>query len=138
MFGFELNALQYAGLTPEQQTTLVNLVSTEKEYLEACLELNSLRMQALTNPCQKTQEAVEDYTSTVVAPLRDNLTSQRRALLTEAVDLNGVLGTLSFAGVGLLNHVNLPLLLEALGIDSDHATKALAEITTFLQKGMAK
>lgn len=138
MFGFDLTKVSYADLTEEQRTKLLNLISAEEDYLQAALKLNNLRMQALVNPGQKTQEAVEDFASAVVASKRDKLTEERRALMMEAVDIDGAIGLLYSAGLGVLQHVNLPLLMEAAGVDPDVAQKAMTDVATFLKKGAAK
>jgi hypothetical protein len=134
MLGFD--STSYASLTDEQRKTLLDLVRAKDDYMEVGRELNKLRAAALLNPCQKTQEAMENYASAVVAPKRLRVAELQMSLVTGAVSIEKLQSMLPMVALALTQSINLPLLMAALDFDPDVTQKALTDLSAFFKKGM--
>ncbi|HJP81108.1 MAG TPA: hypothetical protein VJ841_01775 [Candidatus Saccharimonadales bacterium] len=123
-------------LSKEQRHALANLLNARKSYAAEEIKLNDLRLRALANPTSENEKAVRDFASTVTTPLREDVTRQTLVLMHEAIDTKGLVEFLPSVLMGLLQFVNLPLMLTAIGVDPDEADKIIQIITDYVKKGM--
>jgi hypothetical protein len=123
-------------LDDETRTRLANLLSNRNAYLAEMIKLNELRVDGLLNPTPAKQEAIDAFNSTVVAPLRDGLTSDTLALLGTAVDIDSLKDLVPFMLAGALRSINIPLLMATLGFEPDTINKLVKEISEYIKSGM--
>ena len=122
-------------LTKKQRLALANLLNARSDYAAKEIELNQLRLKALANPTTTNQEAVRDFAALVTTPLREDVTRQTLTLMHEAIDMEGLVEFLPSVLMGLLQFVNLPLALTAIGVEPDEADKIIEIITDYVKKG---
>jgi len=84
----------------------------------------------------KDSEAAEDYSSTVVAPLRLRVAEYVNPLLEKSVNVDGLKGMLPMLLMALMQNVNVPLLLATVGLDVDNIKKLMELSSDFIKNGM--
>lgn len=133
MFGVQSG---YASLSEEQRKALASMLEDRNTYMEHGVKLNELRIIALRDGTPESEERVNDYASTVVAPLRKAVAAKANALIVEGIDLDGLKSVLPMIGLALLGSVNLPLLMNASGVDEDMITEFTDMLSQYLKQGM--
>jgi hypothetical protein len=123
-------------LNKEQRHALANLLNARKRYAAEEIKLNDLRLKALANPTRANEEAVRDFAASVTTPLREDVTRQTLALMHEAISVKELVEFLPSVLMGLLQFVNLPLMLTAIGVEPDEADKIIEIVTDYVKKGM--
>jgi hypothetical protein len=134
MFG-ELSA-SLSELDEETRFRVARFMLTRNEYLAELIKLNGLQIAALTHPSPMTEAAVKDFNETVIIPLRRSLGSEIAPVLQAAVDIKGLKSFLPSILMGLLQFVNVPLVLSVYGVDPDMIEKLVREISTFIRSDM--
>lgn len=133
MFGVQSG---YASLSEEQRKALASMLEDRNTYMEHGVKLNELRIIALRDGTPESEQRVNDYASTVVAPLRKAVAAKANALIVEGIDLDGLKSVLPMIGLALLGSVNLPLLMNASGVDEDMITEFTDMLSQYLKQGM--
>ncbi len=133
MFGVQSG---YASLSEEQRKALASMLEDRNTYMEHGVKLNELRIIALRDGTPESEQRVNDYASTVVAPLRKAVAAKANALIVEGIDLDGLKSVLPMIGLALLGAVNLPLLMNASGVDEDMITEFTDMLSQYLKQGM--
>ncbi|MGF7228435.1 MAG: hypothetical protein ACQR33_00430 [Candidatus Saccharibacteria bacterium] len=130
----------FKNLDDGTRAQLVELMRARAEYQEAAAKLTNLRVTAISNPSLSNVTAVEDYSSTIVAPLRLHMSELSLPLFKEAFDLEGLKSQLPMLLpailMGVLGHVNLPLVLTAIGVEPDTISHLVELIGDLFDKGM--
>ena len=125
----------FRDLTKKQRIALANVLNARTEYAKKEIELNELRKKALANPTRENEEAVHDFAALVTTPLREDVTRQTLVLMHEAIDIDGLIEFLPSVLMGLLQFVNLPLMLTAIGVEPNEADKIIKIIADYVKKG---
>ena len=123
-------------LTKEQRHALATLLNARIEYAAKDTELNRLRLKALANPTETNESAVRDYAALVTTPLREDITRQAIALVRESIKSDELLAFLPAAIMGLLQFVNLPLMLTALGVEPGEADRIMDLLSEYVRRGI--
>jgi hypothetical protein len=76
-----------------------------------------------------------DYTTEFIAPLQEALSAQVIKVLRSAIDVEGIREMLPMLALSLLQHVKLPLLLTALGVNADAIQAWISTIKDFTENG---
>lgn len=126
----------YSSLSEEQRASLTEYLTVHKEYLEASLKLDSLRITALANPTQANEEAMRTYTSTVVAPIRTKMGSMAKGLIEESIDTDKLMEMLPMVLMALTGAINLPLLLNTFNIEPDRIESTIGKASSYFKRGM--
>lgn len=129
---FDMLSTSFASMDAADRAILARLLDKRNEYLAKTIKLNELKIAALTNPSAANEAAVNDFSTAVIAPLRDAMQDDVRALLQKAVDVDGLQSMLPMILAGALQSVNITLLLTAIGIDPDMISKLVKEIKEYI------
>jgi hypothetical protein len=136
MFGDLPSFASLDTLDDESRTRLANLLSGRNAYNAELIKLNELRIDMLLNPTPEKQEAIDAFNTTVVAPLRDGLTQDAFALFSVAVNIDNLKDLMPMVLAGVLQSVNIPLLLTVIGLEPDTINKLVQAISEFIKSGM--
>lgn len=130
---FETVPTSLAGLDEETRLKLADLLTRRNEYFVQLTKLNELRIQALMNPSTYLEEQMNDFNSAVVAPLRDGMSKDMSSILDGAVNVDNIKALMPMILMGVLQSVNVPLLLVTLGLEPDMIEKLVSEINKFIR-----
>ena len=119
----------------ETRLKLAELLEGRNEHLQQQLTLNSLRITMLRDGTPDSEQRAKDFNSAVVAPLRDKLTPQTLELLERSIDLKGIKGIMPLVVMGLMQSVNLPLLLTTVGMEPDQVEQLVGMVQDYVKKG---
>lgn len=125
----------FQNLDEETRQDLADLLDSRAEYLTHQISVNRLRAVALRDPTPENLEAVEDYATEYVKPLREELAAQTHRLVEAAVDIDGIKAMLPAVLMGLSQSINIPLLLTASGADPDMITLVVTEAQDYFRNG---
>ncbi|HVX23932.1 MAG TPA: hypothetical protein VG992_01150 [Candidatus Saccharimonadales bacterium] len=125
-----------SSLDPELREALADLITTRNEYLEQTILLNKLRIQTLQNPSPAGDKQIEDFASTVLAPVRRRAAEQMMKLIQQSVDPEQFKSMLPMAGLALMQAVNLPLLLNTLGLEPESIQELVGDLSKFFKSGL--
>ena len=75
---FDISGLtgSFKGMSEERRRVLADFFKARNAYMEKATELNDRRISALLDPTPEREQAVKDFASTVVVPLRTQATVQ--------------------------------------------------------------
>ena len=133
MFGeFSASIVQLDG---DQRQQLAALLSDRAEYLVLAAELCRRKSALLANPTSAAEQALSEYSSTVVAPARRKVAEQTVELVGDAIDLDKPKGLLPMLLMGAITAVNVPLVLNALGLDPDTISEIAQKGKEYFQHG---
>lgn len=121
-------------LSKEQRHALANLLNARIAYSEREVELNRLRLKALANPTEANEAAVHNFASAVTTPLREDVARQTAGLVRESIRADELMAFLPAALMGLLQFVNLPLMLTALGLEPTEADRIIEMVSEYINK----
>jgi hypothetical protein len=119
----------------ETRLKLAELLENRNEYLQQQLTLNSLRVTMLRDGTPESEQRAKDFSSTVVAPLREKMTPQIIELLQSSFDIKGIKGLMPIIVMGILQSVNLPVLLTTLGLEPDQVEQLASLVQDYVKKG---
>lgn len=122
-----------ADLDEETRLKLANYLRDRNEYLDASRKLNELRIKMLIDGTPASAEHVNDYASTVVAPLRAGVSRQMTELLKRSVDLEGLKSMMPMVLMGLMRSVNLRLLLTVFDLEPDIVERMVTKIKNYIK-----
>jgi CHAT domain-containing protein len=125
----------FQNLDDETRQDLADLLDSRAEYLTHQISVNRLRAIALRDPTPENLEAVEDYATEYVKPLREELAAQTHRLVEAAVDIDGLKAMLPAVLLALSQSINVPLLLTASGADPDMITLVVTEAQDYFRNG---
>ncbi|HEU5121638.1 MAG TPA: hypothetical protein VFT59_02240 [Candidatus Saccharimonadales bacterium] len=126
----------YDQLTQDQRYKLAEFLQLKDEYLQMAVQLNRLRLRALTDPNPQHEAELQSYSSAVMAPVRTRMGQMLSELVKEAVDVDGIKQMLPMALMSFLPSVNLPLLFSILPFDPDTVEKLLGDARSFFRRDM--
>jgi hypothetical protein len=133
----DANSVSLKNLSRAQRHALANLLNARSLYMEKGIELNRLRLKAIANPTEENEEAVRDFAALVTTPLREDDIRQAAALIRESIQTKELLEFLPSVLMGLLQFVNLPLLLTAIGVEPNEADRFIELVSEYIKKGSA-
>jgi hypothetical protein len=126
----------YADLTAEQREKLAAYLTLRNEYLPAQIELNRRRIAVLTNYSPAEEAAIQEYSATVVAPLRLKFSQSWIELLKDSVDVKAMESMLPMVLMVLTQSINVPMLLTTLGLEPDSIDQLTHGLSSYFKKGM--
>lgn len=126
----------YGDLSRKQRHALANLLNARKELMEKEAKLIRLQLIALGHPTSENEAAIRDYAATVTTPLREDYARQAVTLIRESVRVKELMEFLPAALSGVLQFVNLPLMLTAIGVERQEASRIIEWVMTYVKKGM--
>lgn len=133
---FSLGSASYATMSEEKRAALAELLARRNAYNAEVMKLNELKIRQLMNPTADGQAQIEAFNSTVVAPLRNHMSTAIAAVIEDAIDLEKLQSMLPMVAMALLQGIDLPYLMEAFGFDPDMVTKLLGQLKKFMSSGM--
>ncbi len=132
MFGaFNTNL---TGLDKGMQVKVANLLSDRAAYMRLSADLTDRKAALLSNPTEAAEQELAEFASVVVAPARLKVAEQVTELLKEAVDIDKLQGMLPMLVMGVMTAVNVPLLLNIIGLDPDMISEIAAKGKEFFQR----
>lgn len=126
----------FDSLDPEKRRKLAEYLEVRNEYFEMSIKLNELRIRTLVEPTAANQDAMNDYASAVLAPMRLKHNELASGLVKDAVDLSKLKDMLPMLAAALTSAIDVPLLLTALNADPDMIEKIVSDASAFFKKGM--
>ncbi|HET6746806.1 MAG TPA: hypothetical protein VFH06_01730 [Candidatus Saccharimonadales bacterium] len=132
---FELSG-SFDSLDPEKRRKLADYLEVRNEYLEMTIKLNELRIRTLVEPTAANQDAVNNYASAVLAPMRAKHNELASNLVRDAVNVESLKGMLPMLAMALTSSIDVPLLLTTLNVDPDMIEKIVGEASSFFKRGM--
>lgn len=133
---FDNISSSYEDLTPEEREKAADLIESRNDLALKMFELNRMRVQVLRNYTPEGEQALANFTSTMIAPLRAHASTQKAALLQDAVNVEGLKSLLPMIAMGLLQNINIPLLLTATDVDPDVINEMMAMAKKFIKDGL--
>ena len=104
--------------------------------MEKATELNDRRISALLDPTPEREQAVKDFASTVVVPLRTQATVQAVAILKDAVNVEKLQELLPILALAVLQCVDIQSAMVAIGLEPDQLEEFAQLAQGFLKRGM--
>lgn len=120
----------------EERQALVSLLNDREGYLEKLLEATRLRRKALESNDPADYEAASDHSTAVVLPLRRNLQLKMAELMEQAVDVEGLKMMAPMLLLASVQHINVPLLLEAFGASPEDIAEQVSHLKRFMRRDM--
>jgi hypothetical protein len=134
---FDLNeANSFEHLDEETHDTLVSLLEKRTSYFAHQTELNRLRIAALTTPTAEAWQAVTDYGTNHIKPLRESMGPEIMKLVEQAVNVDVIKAMLPMLLAALAQAVDIPLILTTLGADPDMVTSVVGSAQEYFRNGM--
>ena len=137
MFGFDEIIPPLHTLPPKDRQALASLIEARNTYRLAQLRLDTLKVQLLrsTDPAeqQRLTEEIDLLAHVTLAPARTEHSHILVPLLKSAVDIEELKELAPMLVLNLLQTVNLPLLMEAFGLDADNVKDVSAMLKQFLK-----
>ena len=131
MFGINTSL---ADLDATQRTLLLALLRKKRQYMQSALTHMELQEKYLENPTPANLIEAENYASMVLRPQKSEINGTLTSVLQNAVDLEGIKRLLPLVLAGVLQSVNLPLLLAAANIDAEEAEQLMKMIKRYIQE----
>ncbi len=128
---FEMN-MSLGDLSLGERAALGDLLETRNEYMKRTVKLNELRIAYLRDPDPAKELAISSYHTLSVAPCQDKLRRQTMDILRQAVDVDAVKALLPAVLLGVMRSVNLPLALNALGLEQDDINKVIELVEDYI------
>lgn len=131
---FNLNSESFlTELDADERETLRRVNQARQEYLEALVKFHQMREQVLANPSIEAEKSLRDYSKTVIAPLRRDMSADVGKLLEKSVDVDGLKSMLPMILLAVSRSVNLPLLMETLNLDSDMIEDTVTKLKDYIR-----
>lgn len=131
MFGVFDTSL--TGLDRDTQLKLAMMLSSRAEYMRLAADMNDRKAKLLADPTEEGEQELAEFSSVVVAPARMRVAEQMSELLKESIDVDKLQGMLPMLLAGAMSAVNLPLVLNILGLDPDMISQVAKLGKDFLQ-----
>lgn len=112
MFAFGSNDYWMDQLDDETKQRLASLLENRNVYLLHFVELNRMRILQLTNPSPENAARMDQYVEQHMAPIREQMMLDSAHLLETAIDMDAIKEMLPMLLAGVMQKVNLPLLLH--------------------------
>lgn len=119
----------------ETRAALIEIMARRIEYQEQLITLTKLRKLALEQPSELHDRAVISFDKDTLAPLRDAQLKTSMPLLVRAVDAEGLAALLPMVISGLMQSIDLPLLMNVLGLEPETIEKSVEGISKFIKSG---
>ncbi len=116
----------------DERQKLARLLQLRNEYLDATSKLNQLKINQLLNPTPSGDQDIVDFTRITVAPVRHSMNEAQAEVFKTSVNLDELMGFLPVVLLGLLQHVNVSLMLATIGIDSDQIADVVGKIKEYV------
>lgn len=126
----------FENLTPEQRQLLAVHIELRNTYLEQTIKLNRLRVALLVQSTPEGEMQVKEFAAKKVAPLRIKLHEHSKKLRESAVDVETLKSMLPMVLMALTSSINLPLVMNALGIEPDMIEELVANARDYIKTGM--
>lgn len=107
------------GLAAEDAQRLATVLERRNDYLGLQQQANRLRIKVLETRTAAAQQELNEYLSGAIASARARMTEDLVKLLDSAINIDGIKSLLPMMLLGIVQNINLPLLLTTLGLDPD-------------------
>jgi hypothetical protein len=135
MFDFsEGNSLDH--LDQDAREALVSLLEKRTAYFAHQTELNRLKIVALTTPTPEAWQAVTDYGTTYIKPLRESMTPEVMKLMERAVNVDAMKAMLPMLLAALAQSIDITLALTTLGADPDMVATVVGSAQEYFRGGL--
>ena len=126
----------YEGLSGEQRSSLADLIEVRNEYNQALIILNQMRIEVLRNYTEEGEARLTDFSAAIVSPIRIRVSTQLVGIMKDVVDVEGLKGMMPMVVMALLGNINLPLVLNAIGLEPDTIEELINLTKDFFKQGM--
>lgn len=136
---FDADALRamMGELDEAQQAKVNELIDLRREYLANQAKLWQRRMQLLANPTPAGNEELENYAE-LLDQHKTRITELLAELKNEVFDFSKVKSLLPMFGLGVLQGVNVPLLVGLTGLDLTDVVRGINKLQSSLFGGGPK
>lgn len=118
----------YTHLDETTRAQLAELTRVRIELMGHQIKAKEYLLQVLANPTPDNEQQLEDFDSTVIAPLRARINELAQPLVQQSLNLQGIVGMLPMMLAGLMQYIDPSLLFAALGIDPGEAEEKIKQL----------
>jgi hypothetical protein len=132
---FDVDEHLYERITDDQRRLMVAVTQAKVDLDKAQLTYNKLKLTALNDPSEYNLSQLSDFASLKLRHLRDDHRNLQNQLLLESVNVDKLKEILPVLLLALSQAIDVPLLLDSVGIDENMISEGMTLLKDFFKNG---
>jgi hypothetical protein len=120
-------------LTEEQKAKLLEVLELRTKFYRYAREMTRRQIELLRDPSPLAEEELKEFIAEFVTPVRREMAQKGVELSRDAIDIETMKSILPMILMAVTQGVNLPLLMTALGLDTDITIEAFGQIKKIIK-----